>query len=487
MTKIKNILIISMFIAGMTSCNDFLTESAQPLDQLGGQDVFNNESKIRAGVSGIYAELYRYADAAAHFKYYENITDNASEDINDRDIISSFTQTRNAPTGDVWSSNFRIISRVNVLLADVEKNIPNLSDNRRINRHVGEARFMRAFAYFNLITIFGDVPLITKQVYSRDEAVNFTRTPVANIFSEVIIPDLEYAAKACFKRSELVALGQLGNITNDAAKILLAEAYLNTAKYAEAEKISEEVIDGKEFSLMPTFASLYGAAADNNRESIWEIQFNFALNGISNNWIRLLPFEMRLGSPFTLPQAISVPTVDLVDAMKDDPRATVTFQTSLPLVTDPTRTVTGRMWRKYHDFTVVGSIIQNDWNIKMFRLADAYHLAAEAEIRLNKNDEAFAHLNVLRKRAGVKDYTAASITPTMDAMDLYLHERRMEFAGEMKRFRDLKRTGRATRYLSAYRTKTERVNVVVPENKLVYPIPESEILANPTITQNPGY
>jgi starch-binding outer membrane protein, SusD/RagB family len=331
------------------------------------------------------------------------------------------------------------------------------------------------------------VPWITKQVYSRDEAVSFSRTPVSEIFSQVIIPDLEYAAKACFKRSELVTLGQLGNITNDAAKTLLAEAYLTTGKYAEAEKISEEVIDGKEFSLMPTYAANYGAASDNNRESIWEIQFNFALNGISNNWIRLLPFELRLGSPFTLPQAISVPTVDLIDAMKDDPRLSTTFLTSLPLVTDPTKTVSGRMWRKYHDFTIVGAVIQNDWNIKMLRLADAYHLAAEAEIRLNKDEEAFAHLNVLRKRAGVKEYTTASITPTMDAMDLYLHERRMEFAGEMKRFRDLKRTGRATRYLSAYRTKTEKVNVTIAENKLVYPIPESEILANPTITQNPGY
>jgi starch-binding outer membrane protein, SusD/RagB family len=487
MKKLRYILFISILFIGLTSCDDFLTESAQPLDQLGGQSVFNTESKIRAGVSGIYAELYTYRDAAVFFKYFENISDNASEDNNDRDIISSFTQTRNAPTGEVWSSSYRIISRVNVLLEDVTKNLPDYASNPKINRHIGEARFLRAFAYFNLVTIFGDVPLITKQVYSRDEAVSFTRSPLADVFSQAIIPDLEYAAKACLKRSELTTLGQLGNITNDAAKVLLAEAYLNTGKYTEAEKVSEEVIDGKEYSLMATYASLYGAAADNNRESIWEIQFNFALNGISNNWIRLLPFELRTGSAFTLPQAISTPTVDLVDAMKDDPRLSTTFLTSLPLVTDPNRTVSGRMWRKYHDFTIVGSIVQNDWNIKMLRLADAYHLAAEAEIRLNKNDEAFAHLNVLRKRAGVKDYTTASITPTMDAMDLYLHERRMEFAGEMKRFRDLKRTGRATRYLSAYRTKTERVNVTIAENKLVYPIPESEILANPAITQNPGY
>jgi starch-binding outer membrane protein, SusD/RagB family len=487
MKNIIKIFTFSIALFSLNSCDDFLIDSSQPIDTLGGQNVFDSESTIKAGLSGIYGELYTYNDANVFFKFFENISDNAGEDNTDRDIISSFTQTRTATTGQVWPSSYRIISRVNVLLSEIEKNIPDYASKPRINAYVGEARFMRAFAYFNLITIFGDVPLVLTQAYDRETAISLSRAPIAEIFDKAIVPDLDYASKACYKRSQLTTLGQIGSITNDAAKVLLAEAYLTTGKYAEAEKLSEEVIDGKEYTLNATYAGLYGAGSDNNRESIWEIQFNFAANGVSNNWIRLMPFDVRTASLFTLPQAISAPSTDLLDTMKNDPRYAVTMLPGLPNLTDPTKLVAGRMWRKYHDFSVVGAVIQNDWNIKMLRLADAYHLAAEAEIRLNKTQEAFDHLNVLRKRAGAKDYTTASITPQLDAMDLYLHERRMEFAGEMKRFRDLKRTGRAIKYLQAYRSRVDKVTVIIPETKLVYPIPESEIQANPNLVQNPGY
>ncbi|MGL4631163.1 MAG: RagB/SusD family nutrient uptake outer membrane protein [Leadbetterella sp.] len=487
MKSLKKVLIFIIILSVSFSCDDFLKDAAKPIDQLGGENFFNSEGKIRAGLTGIYSELYSYRDATQHMKFYENRSDNGGEVNADNDPVSNFSLDRNGSTGDIWFSNFRIISRCNVLLEDIEKNLPNASKDPKLNRYIGEARFLRGFAYFNLVSIYGDVPLVLKQAYSRDEAVSIARSPIETVFNQAIIPDLEYASKACFSRKDLVAISQLGNVTQGAAKTLLAEAYLNVKKFVEAEKVSEEVIDSKDFTLLPNYTNLYGVGANNNTESMWEIQFNFAQNAIPNIWIRLLPFELADGSTYTQPQVISTPSQDLADAMKGDPRSDVTFGPGLQSLKTPTRFITFRFWKKYHDFSIVGPVVQNEWNIKMLRLADAYHMAAEAEIQQGKINEGFAHLNTLRKRVGLTDYTQESITSTSDALDLYLHERRMEFAGEMKRFRDLKRTGRAIRYLQAYRSKVDKLNVIIPETKLVFPIPNSEIQANPNLTQNPGY
>lgn len=491
MKTIYNLLIVIIFSALALSCEDFLIDAATPLDKPGGSSFFDTEQKVQAGIIGIYEELYTMGSAERYFLYFENRSDNASQNQNDVDNVSSFNLVATSSTGDIWKMNYTIISRTNILIQDIIDNFGDLSDQPEIARYLGEARFMRAFAYFNLVVIYGGVPLITEQIFDRTEAVKVQRTDVSTIFNELIIPDLEYAADNCFTRS---ALGnkKYGHVTKGAAKVLLAEAYLNLKKYAEAESIAEEVIASGEYALLGKFSDLYGAGADNNKESIWEIQFDFEANGVSNRWIRLMPFELQNASLFKQPQIISVPSVNLINAMIGDPRYVTTLDSGLyALPPNETTFVNARFWKKYHDFNAVGSTLDNDWNIKIFRLADAYHLAAEAEIQQGKVNEGFDHLNVLRQRVGLPNYSADDIPPGKTAIDLYLHERRMEFAGEMKRWRDLKRTGKAIEILEAYRSELAAIlgnpPVTIPETKLLYPIPQAEIDANPLITQNPGY
>lgn len=484
--KIKYILILIVCTAIAVSCDDFLEEAAEPLDRVGGENFFNTEARVTTGLLGIYSELYTYRNAGDIFRYIENRSDNGSENNTDSDDVSAFNQNRTSPTGLIWDSNYRIISRANLLLADIENNFSESERTPNLNRLTGEARFLRAFAYFNLIVIYGDIPLLLEQPFDRDTAVDLTRSPVSIVFEQAILPDLQFAMENCYTRSELEQEGNLGNITLSAAKVLLAEAYLNLERFDEAETLAEEVIASGEYGLVTDFSSLYGDGADNNPESIWEIQFNFGANGISNNLMRLFPFDLEEASLFDAPAAFGVPTRDLLEEMEDDPRFNVSLDSGLVSLIDG-RFINARFWKKYHDFSIVGNVIENDWNIKMIRLADAYHMAAEAEIQQGKEGEAFAHLNVLRQRVGLPNLSAADVTGGMDALDLYLNERRMEFAGEMKRWRDLKRTGRAIEIMEAYRSDVEGVPVSIPSTKLVFPIPESEIQANPNLTQNPGY
>jgi len=488
---IKTILGAIIITLIFTSCDDFLLDAAEPLETPGGDDFYDTEIKVKNGVVGIYEALYNiYSHEVTNdgiFAVYINRSDNGIRQPGGGTDRNEFSTLANNAPGKFWNDNYEIVSRANLIISSIELGFPDYQEDEDLARFMGEARFMRAFAYFHLIVTFGNVPMITEQPLSLESARDVTRNGVDQILDEVIITDLEYASENCFTRSQIEELNQIGHVPQAAAKVLLAEAYLTRGTMlSRAEQLAEEVISSPDYTLMANFADIYGAGADNNAESLFEIQYDFPLTGRSTEYTRLLPFVHQ--SVLNLTTSVTVPTQDLIDTMKNsgDTRFSVTLDTGLysdPV--DPNNFVYGQFWNKYMDrenhFNVPNVNLVDDWNIQLFRLADAYHMAAEAEIQQGKVSEAFDHLNVLRDRANMPLYDPTGVSQD-EALDMYLHERRMEFAGEFKRWRDLKRTGKAVEVIEEY------LDLDIQETQLVFPIPISEIEANPEgLTQNPGY
>ncbi|MEM8965349.1 MAG: RagB/SusD family nutrient uptake outer membrane protein [Bacteroidota bacterium] len=462
--------------------DDFLTDAAQPLDRFGGNDFYDSPDKIQSGVNAIYFELYDlYARPNLLFAYV-NISDNGAQDNTETDVTNTFGKrlvdgdVANA-SNNIWQISYKIISKSNIIEDAIETGFPDFQGDPALSRSMGEARFMRAYAYLTLVTIFGDVPLLLDQPVTIEEASALTRNPVSSVWEQAIIPDLEYAAENCWVKSQLVTEGLLGSAPQAAAKLALAEAYLFNDRPGEAEAVLEEVVASGEYSLLPDFSALWGGN-DNNAESIFEIQFNFGETGRANDYTRLLPFELQGIGGFQFTTQISVPTDDLVNAMEGDTRFLATLDTGLYDI--DSIFVEANHWRKYTDFSIGAGAIENDWNINLMRYADVLHLLAEAEIRQDKVAEGMAHVNETRARASMPLFSAS--VSQSEALDLYLEERRLEFAGEMKRWRDLLRTEKTVEVIEEF------LGTSIPESQLLWPIPEGEIEANPDgIFQNPGY
>lgn len=486
----KNVnYIISLFVLVLISIScsdDFLLDAAKPLDQPGGEDFYNTPVKVKGGIFGIYEEMYGIYERDEMYQRYENISDNGKQNQGGSDAINLFNKQLSHSPGNIWNRNFKVVSKANIMIASIEA-IDGWDNDSELLRYMGEARFMRAWAYMNLVTIFGNVPKITKQPTTFDEAADLSREPVGTIFNEIIIPDLEFASDYCWLKSDIVAAGDLGAAPKGAAKILLAEAYLFVDRDSDAERIAEEVIASGEYSLVSDFADVFNGN-DNNEESVFEIQYNFGATGQANEMVRLLPFDLRDATGQDIVSDVSVPSWDLVYAMANtgDTRYYTTldsgvFDDNLGVFTRAT------YWRKYHDDSQIAFPITNDWNIKLLRFPDALHLAAEAEIKQNKISEAFNHLNETRMRANMPLYDANGVSQE-EALAMYLHERRMEFAGEAKRWRDLLRTDQVHEYINPYLQTWHGLTGSINDFQILYPVPQSEIDANPGgITQNDGY
>ena len=480
MKKIKYIFAMLALVMAVGSCDKYLQEAAAPLDRPGGDDFYDTPEKVKSGVLGLLNQLYSIYDRVQQPQVYLNVSDDGQFNENE-DALGNFSLTRTGAPQDIWARNFTLVSRANIMIASIERGFPDYDSDPLIARFMGDARAMRAWAYMNLVVGFGDLPKMTEQLTDFEEAVSISRSPASEIWDEIIIPDLEYARDHCYTRSQIEELNEIGMFTKGAARLYLAEAYLFSGMNSQAEAEAEAVISSGEYTWVDSFEDLFGGT-DNHSASIFEIQFKYPDQ--INQYIRFLPFSLQQAAGFNLPQTITRPTQHLVDTMlatgEDAVRYFATCDTGMFDVIDSVYVRTN-YWRKYHDETQKGTDITNGWNVNLLRLADAYHLAAEAEVQQGKIADAFTHLNMTRGRAQVTLYDPAGVTQD-EALGMYLHERRMEFAGEFKRWRDLRRTGTALEHIGAHLGRE------IESFRLIWPIPESEIALNPDgMIQNPGY
>lgn len=363
-----------------------------------------------------------------------------------------FTASSTGEIPDWWASSYRAIAGANLIIDNETKilGIDNSTSGQAFAKAaIGEAKFWRAVNYFQLVQMFGGVPLRTTQAKRADQ-VNIPRSSVDEVYS-LIIKDFRDA------EASLPVTAPKGIIKKAAASAFLAKVYLTRKDYVNALAKATEVIGSGTYSLAPTFADVFDVAKKNGAEDIFSIQY-IQVDGQGNRLGSLSGWGITSVDPSLYPKF--GPT---------DSRRSVTFA-------EPTNPASNQ--GKWLFPGVVGDIQPN--NFIVFRYADLVLIKAEAENEVNgPTSAAYAEINKVRNRAGLPNLTTGLSKDQF--RDSVLRERNLELALEQIRWFDLKRTDRL---------KTTLTSVGRPWNDkyFLFPIPQSEIDAsNGVITQNPGY
>jgi len=414
----------------------------------------------------------------------------------DKDQMDALSYTSTSlSVGEVWRGNYQGISNCNQAIANVPKF--DISDALK-NRLIAEAKFLRAFYYFNLVRAYGDIPLVDKVIDSENpddlEKAN-TRVSKSLIY-DFIKSNLTDAMNVLPVTHEPQ---DLGRATKGAAAGLLAKVNLYTGNWQEAFDLTEQIISGQvgNYGLVDDYSTIWREIGENSVESLFEVQARIGVpvSGVQQfctpQGIRGGKFSF-VGNNGRDTSAVggwgfNSPSEDLYNAYEPgDLRRKATIMSIGDTLFDNVIIVNAANQRynykayvsKYVE-TYDGNDDRTNKNIRILRMGDIYLINAEAANELGNTAKAAESLNKVRNRAGLANTTSSGQSDLRMAI---WNERRVELAMEFDRFFDLVRQGRAGQVMRAHAK-----NFVDGKHE-VFPIPQSEISASGNkLTQNPGY
>jgi len=394
----------------------------------------------------------------------------------------------NDATRFAWENQYIGIRRANLVL----DNVVNIDmDNDLKSRYLAEAKFLRAWYYFNLVKTFGDVPLVTSSELTE---YNMTRTPKQEVYNQ-IIKDLEEAAQV-LPEATAYPNSERGRATKGAAKAYLGKVYLYLNDFQKAEQYFGEVINSGVYSL-GDYGTMFFREGENSPEHIFQVQFvNDQGPMPTNNQLNTV-----FGSRARNGWGFNLPTQDFVDSFEaNDPRLNHTvYKTGdvMPdgLIANVGNSTTGYMNKKYYvpEYERVGGSIQAGRDDIYMRLGKVMLWYAEAANENGNTQAALTALNSVRERAREGN---SNILPDITETDkdalrqLIWKEQRAEFGQEFERFFELVRQGRAGQVLRAYSQKynTAKGSGYRDGVNEIFPIPQTEInLSGGVLVQNEGY
>lgn len=459
-----------------SSCNDFLNQ--EPISNGSVTGFYKTQADIEQGITGAYNSLQSYKQYGANFIFFMEVrSDNTyTESITTSGgIYGDFDLFRTTSTNSIldltWAGCYEGIQRCNIVLGNIDNVV---MDETLRKQYKGEMLFIRALTYFNLVRIWGDVPLVIKEVKDPFEAFAFTRTPSTEVYQQ-IVTDLNDAVGLL---SEKVDKARTGAIAAGAANALLGKVYLTLKDYQKAESVLKRVIDSNVYKLLDNYGDVFNVLNKNSAESIFEIQYNKDVTDQGSRFANIFApkgsTEVTGGVGTSLGD--NTPTDDLYEKYEHgDLRKDI----SIGRISD------GRLYCKKF---VVAPVLpnQSDANFIVLRYADILLMYVEA---LNENGyktdgDAFLYLNKIRERAGLKTYTSEELFNQVLFREAVWNERRFELAFENHRWFDLLRTGKAVEVMNA----SADGEFTVESYQLVYPIPQSQIDAAPDrMMQNDKY
>lgn len=463
-----------------------------PISNANVQNFYKNEGDFTNAIIGSYSSL------KSGGVYNDNVqlvgdlrADNTEMGTTAADRFNYYNlQLFRLPTDNpipesIWNDHYKGIVRVNEILDRIDKSNTDDSFKERIE---GEAKFLRALFYFNLVRIFGDVPLITKVLSSIEDAYAAGRDEKSKVYDQIIADLTDASADLPVQ----VGSGEAGRATKGAALALLGKVYLTIHDFEHAKSTLEEVINSNQYQLLPNYGDLWKVTNKNNKESIFDVQFSRSATAStgSNFCERYSPYLYPYLSYYSTAGGYNIPTEDIIKAYEpNDLRKDASLKESY---ISPDGSVVsglaGRFCIKYFDTPVQSQGSNDNWPV--LRYADVLLMYAEAlnEIGFVPDGPAFDYLNKIRERAGLPDKTTGNTDPDLSVNNqeefrqAVWHERRVELAFEGQRWFDLVRTGQAIKVLSAMKGSS------IQEYQLLLPIPQSQVDINPDkIKQNPGY
>ena len=482
--KTRNaLLLIILFSAGFFSCGKGFLE--EPPRRVTIADLLNNpQDGAQRLIAAVYNKLYAWEQHSFSWIGISSITsDDADKGSDpgdpgsDKDRMDGWTFNSSGISFDeVWSSNFEGIGRATYAL----KFLPDMNLPDR-DRYIGEAKFLRAYFYFNLVRTFGGVPKIDRVLESQaDIDAASVRASAAEIYAFIESDLLD----AIGRLPAIVPPAENGRVSKYAAQGLLAKVYLYQKKWAGAASMSGAVIAGP-YALLQDYSLIWREVGEFSSESIWEVN---AIGTTPNRGLQGYFVVQAPRGAGALGWGFNTPSQDLVNAYEpgdERKNATIIFSGTT-------------LWDGYHVSILAPNPYYNyksyvsktqesfngeDWetnkNLRVLRLGEMYLIKAEAENELGNIQNARDALDMVRNRAGLGNTTANTQAALRDAIR---RERRVEMAFEHDRMFDLRRTGLAESVLTAHGKPYQS-----PKHDL-FPIPLNQILlSGGRLQQNFGY
>lgn len=472
-----------------------------PISSSSADGFYKSSQDIINAINATYGTLQSGAAAANEFMFGDLPTDDAqavpalfAQGHGDFDNYTSSTTSSNAGQVDSrWTACYSGIQRANAILDRIGAITMDATLKARV---IGEAKFLRAYYYFNLVKVFGDVPLILQEI-TATQAYTYGRDPAASVYAQIQkdFTDAAAALPASYTGTDV------GRATSGAANGLLARVMLMQKNFSQATPLLLGIINSNQYSLLPNYGDVFKAANNNNKEILFAVQYTASSVATGqNNSTNVSTFNPVTGVAVSLIGYSSTnadqPTQDIYDAYQaNDPRRTVNIAYA---------TVAGlpsAYCSKYitPSITTIG---ENGTDYPVLRYADVLLMYGECLNEAGDLAGAIAQVNKVRERAfgnATQDFQTTDNTNTVtyvasqaDMRDKIMNERRLELCFEGLRFFDLIRTDRLLPVMNAYFVKYNlQVNggiISIGANNELFPVPQAEINLNPTkITQNPGY
>ena len=485
--KLKyNLIAIALLGFSFSSCSDFLEQN--PQTDLSENDFYKTADDILSAVNGAYSSLQEGDIYGNWYVFGEIPSDNTRNQLSgsvttQNEFDQFYIDTQNSMIANFWKAAYKVINRTNTILGRID----GIEINTELaNRYKLECKFIRALMYFNLIRVYGDVPLVLKEI-SISESYDILREPKENVYNQ-IIADLKEAQDLPVSYST----AEDGRATQGAAKALLANVYMTLHKYAEAETILAEIINSGRYSLLENtpgslnidgYKNVFSPVNHNSKEGIFEIQFLKGGYGEGSNYANNFAPENSGTNVVAVggTGGNNIPEMDIYNAYEEgDLRRDFSMSLGYYDNRKNNEWVESRYVCKFMDVPYQNNDASN--NYPVIRYADVILMYAEALNQNGKTAEACKYLNMTRRRGFGYQTTETSPVDlqTTDKAQFALmveQERRVELAFENHRWFDLIRTGRAVEVM---RSKGFSLN----ETNLICPIPQKQIDVNPKLTQN---
>jgi hypothetical protein len=451
----KKIFLMLLLGSAMSmGCSKILQQ--KPFSSLDAQTAFSTGPAVTAGLLGVYNDLQQ---ASYYGTDYTLLCDLEADNLDHTGSFPQYEQVKNraitpdnVTTQGVWNQIYAGINRVNTIIAD----IPNIHDASFDSAGaMGEARFLRAFMYFDVMRYFGGtpsgysdpnglgVPLVLTPTFTAADAAPHARSSAGEVYAQ-ILDDVNFAI------ANIPSQNDFGRANTLAAQAFKARVELYTANYDGAAADALTAIQMTSGNLDPNYANIWLTKND-VPESIFELQFS----ATNTNGLYFYYFGRdEVASSASLQSAYD----------PSDTRLPVNFFVG----TDASG--------NSQDGTTKYDLPDGSNDITLIRLAEMYLTHAEGVIRGSSPDIAAAvsDINVVRARAGLAPTTAATVS---DVESEILLENRLEFAHECHRWFDLRRLGLAASTFG-----------ITDSTKVLWPIPQSEVLTSGNvIAQNPNY
>lgn len=484
--KLKyNLIAIALLGFSFSSCSDFLEQN--PQTDLSENDFYKTADDILSAVNGVYSSLQEGDIYGNWYVFGEIPSDNTRNQLSgsvttQNEFDQFYIDTQNSMIANFWKAAYKVINRTNTVLGRID----GIEINTELaNRYKLECKFIRALMYFNLVRVYGDVPLVLKEI-SISESYDILREPKENVYNQ-IIADLKEAQDLPVSYST----AEDGRATQGAAKALLANVYMTLHKYAEAETILAEIINSGRYSLLENtpgslnidgYKNVFSPVNHNSKEGIFEIQFLKGGYGEGSNYANNFAPENSGTNVVAVggTGGNNIPEMDIYNAYEEgDLRRDFSMSLGYYDNRKNNEWVDPGYVCKFMDVPYQNNDASN--NYPVIRYADVILMYAEALNQNGKTAEACKYLNMTRR---VFRYQTTETSPvdlqTTDKAQFALmveQERRVELAFENHRWFDLIRTGRAVEVM---RSKGFSLN----ETNLICPIPQKQIDVNPKLTQN---